>query len=164
MRFYVIVCFIWVVWNITTQNFIPFYFTLSRDFRPLTVISDDLRVISDVIVKLSQNKKHCARNRINHGRPREFVFHRNHSPSLAISGIQTHSDEPRSARAPMMDSPCLHHYYHLLGFMEWTCLVVYIPKIYTRVRCILCCFNCMSNTQWIDVIHWHIFTHFLVKI
>ena len=38
--------------------------------------------------------------------PSEFVFHRNHSQSLVISGIQTHSGELSSARAPMMDSLC----------------------------------------------------------
>ena len=32
--------------------------------------------------------------------PREFVFHRNHSLSLVISGIQTHSDELRSHGRP----------------------------------------------------------------
>ena len=57
-------------------------FTLSCDFRPLTMISNDLRVISDVIT----GKKHCGRNRIDHGHPWgtdfapcEFVFHRNPS-------------------------------------------------------------------------------------
>ena len=40
-------------------------------------------------------------NRVN---LQEFVFHRNHSLLLVISGIQTHWGELRSAHAPMMDS------------------------------------------------------------
>ena len=44
-----------------------------------------------------QNKVHLC----------EFVFHGNNSPSLVISGIQTHLGELRSARAPMLDSLCL---------------------------------------------------------
>ena len=36
--------------------------------------------------------------------PREFVFHRNHSLLLVISGIQTHWVKLCSALAPMMDS------------------------------------------------------------
>ena len=43
--------------------------TLRCDFWPLSVISDDSRVISDVFVKLSQAKKHCGINGIDHGRP-----------------------------------------------------------------------------------------------
>ena len=42
--------------------------TLRSDFRPLTVISDDLRVISDVCLKLSQWKNIVDKNRIDHGR------------------------------------------------------------------------------------------------
>ena len=42
-----------------------------------------------------------AGNRVH---PSEFVFLRNHSLSLVISGIQTHSGELHSARVPMMDS------------------------------------------------------------
>ena len=84
-----------------------FFSTLSCDFRPLTVISDDFRWF--FFVKLSQGKTHSGRNRSlmlmrNGVHPRGFVFHRNHSLSLVISGIQTQSSELRSARASMMDS------------------------------------------------------------
>ena len=40
--------------------------TLSCDFQPLTVIANDVRMISDVFVKFSQ-EKHCGRKRIHHG-------------------------------------------------------------------------------------------------
>ena len=47
--------------------------TFSCDFQPLTVISYDLRVISNVFVKSSQ-EKHCGSNRINHGHPCGMEF------------------------------------------------------------------------------------------
>ena len=49
---------------------------LSCDIQTLTVIYDDLMVISDVFVKLSQEEKHFERNGIDHGRPwgTQFTF------------------------------------------------------------------------------------------
>ena len=71
------------------------------------VISNDIRVISDVFVKLSQKKKHCG-NRIDHGRPcgTEFTLVSLYSTEISpllpvISGIQTHSSELHTG--PMMD-------------------------------------------------------------
>ena len=47
--------------------------TLSCDFRPLTVISNDFRVISDVLWSYHR-KKHCGRNRIHYRHPCRMEF------------------------------------------------------------------------------------------
>ena len=80
---------------------------LSCDSWPPTVISDHLRVISDVSVLLWSYhiKKHRGSNRINHRRPcngvlpREFVFHKNHG------SIEKEKHSVKSE--PMMNSLCL---------------------------------------------------------
>ena len=72
---------------------------LSCDFWRLTVIYDDLGVISDVFVKSSQEKSLWKTQNPSWApvgigvQTREFVSQRNHSLSLLISGIQTHSGE-----------------------------------------------------------------------
>ena len=71
------------------------FLTFDRDFR---ISENDFRC------EFVNSKKHCGRNIIDHGRSygTEFVFHRNLSLSLLIFGIQIHSGELRSARAPMI--------------------------------------------------------------
>ena len=74
---------------------IPFSSTLSCDFRPLTIIIDNLRVISYVLWSYHR-KKYCGRNIISHGHLCETEFtpvtwvcipQKNHSLSLMVSGI-----------------------------------------------------------------------------
>ena len=62
------------------------------------MISDDLGVISDVFT---------GKNIMEEIESHEFIFHRNHSLSLGISGIQTHSVELRSTLVPMIDYQAL---------------------------------------------------------
>ena len=89
-----------------TMLFPVISFTPSGDFRSLTVISDDLRVISNVLWSCHEKKNMveetewimgAVRNGV---RPCGFVFHRNDSLSFVISGIQIHSGGLRSARRP----------------------------------------------------------------
>ena len=71
-------------------DFIMIPFRVSCDFPPLTAISDELRVISGVIVNLSQEKSWWKKSNRSWAptwygvHPREFVFRRNHSLSLVI--------------------------------------------------------------------------------
>ena len=52
--------------------------------------------------------------------PREFVFLRNHSLSLVISGIQTHSD---ASWAPMMAFLFLSHSAVIAGLWPWSLMI-----------------------------------------
>ena len=76
------------------------------------MISDDLRVISNVFVKLSHEKYIVEKIELimvpvwNLIHLSEFVFQK--SQAIVISWIQNHSSELRSIQAPMMDSLCSH--------------------------------------------------------
>ena len=103
--------------------------------------------------KIITGKKHCGRNRIDHGHlcgmeftSRKFVFHKNHSLSHMISGIQTHSDELCFALVPMMSSMShrawgghLKNTYELLNLRALKCSPVnkiYIFQCMGKIFCV----------------------------
>ena len=97
--------------------------TLCSDFQPLTVISDELRVVSDVFVKLSQMKNIVEEIKSIVGAHAEqslpswvCVFYRNHSLSILISGIQAHKDELRTGAHDGFSFYCSHRASNKLWF------------------------------------------------
>ena len=94
----------------------------SAVFRPLIVISDDLGVIFDVFVKLSQKAKHYGRNEIEHGRTcgTEFTLvslysteiTRNRSWFLEYNLTQVNSVPHAGAHDGFSITQTLHHRYN----------------------------------------------------